>query len=129
MPRSSAWRALAALATTFSAATLAIAPAAQSDSPADEQSFVTTIKGPGFPCSISGCGLRLTDAELLARGYTACSVMDQYPDQSMRVYYEYWDDPASGNRPVTKAQFDSLVFAAGYLCQRHQQMYPQVYGG
>ena len=126
MARSNAWRALGALAATIAAATLAIAPTAHADGPADEQNFVKTIKGPGFPCAISGCGLRLTDAELLASGYAACAVMDHYPDQGMRVYYAYWDDPDSGNRPPTKAQFDFLVFTCGYLCYRLLHMYPQV---
>jgi serine/threonine-protein kinase len=113
---------LAGLTTLLGATSLAT-PSAGADGPADEQQFVEAVRTLPFyvlPSRIP------TDADLLAGGYSACAVMDQYPDQPMTVLYIYYKGGNTVDGKITNDGWDFVTYAASYLCERHRDMYPQV---
>jgi serine/threonine-protein kinase len=64
-----------------------------------------------------------TTDDILAGGYRACAVLDQYPTDSMqaaRVYYH------GGNTVDGKITYDGemfMLYAAEFLCNRHSHLY------
>jgi hypothetical protein len=68
-------------------------------------------------------GDRSTKSDLLAGGYRACSVLDQYPTDSARAARVYFH---GGNTTTGEITYDGQLFmtyAAEYLCNRHAHLY------
>ncbi|WP_421875993.1 serine/threonine-protein kinase [Mycolicibacterium wolinskyi] len=94
---------------------------AQAASAAGEQMFVTAAAQ--LPNYVKPVGRYSTDADLLAAGYRACLMLDEYPTDAMAATRAYYP---SGNQVDGGITFDGqqfVMYAALYLCPRHAHLY------
>jgi hypothetical protein len=107
-------------------AALILPSTSRADGPSDEQKFIAAVRQ--LPTYTWPKGRDTTDADMLAGGYEACAVMDQHPGLSdgMTAAKIYYNGSNAMSRDISGAAWDFMTYAAGYLCQRHSNMYPQV---
>ncbi|MBV9321840.1 MAG: hypothetical protein JO106_18360 [Mycobacterium sp.] len=87
-------------------AALIVAPAlARADGPSDEQKFLAAAHR--LPAYVLPQGDRSTDADILAGGYQACAVLNQYPTDSMRAARVYFHGGNTVNGEIT---YDGQMF-------------------
>ncbi|PRC43986.1 hypothetical protein C6A85_000000102520 [Mycobacterium sp. ITM-2017-0098] len=106
------------------AAAIVGTPSASADGPRDEGRFLDALIDGGVPNPLGRSG---TDDTIVAAGYRACDVMDQYPagsdvDVSAQFYAQEYN--AAGYSPGFH-QTLFLVTAANYLCQRNSARWAQ----
>lgn len=93
---------------------------AKADDPPNEQGFIDATSG--LPMYVMPSRI-LTNENILAGGYRACTVMDQYPTESRTAAVVYFHGGNTVDGKITDDGWDFMKDAAIYLCPRHLAMW------
>jgi serine/threonine-protein kinase len=93
---------------------------ARADDPPNEQGFIESTSS--LPMYVMPSRI-LTDENILAGGYRACAVMDQYPTESRTAAVVYFHGGNTVDGRITDDGWEFMKDAAIYLCDRHIAMW------
>ncbi|BBX69714.1 hypothetical protein [Mycolicibacterium psychrotolerans] len=65
----------------------------------------------------------LSDEKILAGGYRACEVMDQFPKEPFTAAVVYFHGGNTVDNRITDDGWRFMTYASMYLCERHARMY------
>jgi hypothetical protein len=93
---------------------------AKADDPPNERGFIEATSG--LPMYVMPSRI-LTDENILAGGYRACGVMDQYPREPTTAAVVYFHGGNTIDGKITDDGLEFMKDAAIYLCPRHLAMW------
>jgi len=93
---------------------------ATADDPPNERGFIEATSS--LPMYVLPSRI-LTDEKVLAGGYRACQVMDQYPTESRTAAVVYFHGGNTVDGQITDDGWEFMKDAAIYLCPRHLVMW------
>lgn len=93
---------------------------ASADGPQGEQQYIEATSD--LPMYVMPDRI-LSDEKILAGGYQACDVMDQYPGEPFTAAVVYFHGGNTVDNKITDDGWRYMTYASMYLCERHASMF------